>query len=56
MPEEFTFSDLTYSYWDSVEILVEIEKTSDKSISEFMFWGLQLGQYDDDEAEAILWS
>jgi hypothetical protein len=54
MPEEQTFSDLTHSYWDAIEVLVEIGKISDESLSRFIFWGLQLGQYDDDEAQAVL--
>lgn len=55
MPEEQTFNDLPHSYWEAHEIRIEIDEVSNLNYSEYFFYGLQLGQYDHEEAFAILY-
>jgi hypothetical protein len=52
---ELTFSDLPSSYWEANEYRIEINEISNLNYSEYFFYGLQLGQYDNEEAFAILY-
>lgn len=54
MAEEIGFSDLTYCYWDAIDEIVEFNAVSNQTYRDYFFYGIQLGPYDDDEAQAIL--